>query len=218
MLLSQSFVFTLIGQHILTIPSWFHCLGFTETCRCYKTLTTNYREFAPYVGINKNASRFTLSSKRLKGMIPSILENLAVSCCRACKLHGNSLVDFTINGKGSSAVQPSDQLVKSLIDDDTDFSFPIYGWNSLETYKTYYKYIPLVESPGIVQVAKLHQHEEGAKLIIKTVMETWPLIIITLTLALIAGIIIWFLVRCLTATFILTSVFFFKTNNTQKKF
>lgn len=129
-------------------------------------------------------------------MIPLILENLAVSCCRTCKLHGKTIVDFSMNGKNSPAQQESVQMVKSFIDDDTDFSFPIYGWNWLETYNAYYKYIPLVESPGIVQIAIMDNHDEGAMLIMKTVFQTWPLILITMTMAVIAGIIIWFLVRC----------------------
>ena len=100
-----------------------------------------------------------------------------------------------MNGKNAPAQQESVQMVKSFIDDDTDFSFPIYGWNWLETYNTYFKYIPLVESPGIVQIAIMDQHDEGALLIIKTVFQTWPLILITMTMAVVAGIIIWFLVR-----------------------
>ena len=166
----------------------------SETCRCHHRLTTNYRVFTPYTGINRSSSISTITSARMTGMLPAILEDLAVSCCRACKLHGQSFVDFSMNGRNLPAEQTSDQSVKSIIDHDTDFSFPIYGWKWLKTYNAYYLYIPLVESPGIVHIAIMDQHEDGALLIVKTVFRTWPLMLITLLMAVIAGIVIWFLV------------------------
>lgn len=131
----------------------------------------------------------------MSGMIPKILNDLTVECCQTCQSHGSSYVDFVQNGKNISAFQHNEQDVIDLIDDSNDLSFPVYGWKWQDRYQEIYRYIPLVESPGFAFLLLEPETENPLKAIIKSIFETWPYLLITVLLALIAGCIMWFLVR-----------------------
>lgn len=69
-----------------------------ETCRCTKTLTTSWSQYHPYVNI----------TKRIPGLIIPVLVNKMTSyCCKFCKEHGRSSVDYQQDGNGSSAEKAS---------------------------------------------------------------------------------------------------------------
>ena len=74
------------------------------------------------------------------------------------------------------------------------YSFPVYGWTWQEYYGAYYRYIPLVESPGVAFIVIEDEVLSPSERLIKEVFATWPYIVVTTLLAVLAGIIIWFLV------------------------
>lgn len=164
---------------------------FSDTCRCFKRITTNYRIFSPYnsVSISKN-----LKSINMSGMIPEILNNLTIECCQTCQAHGKSFVDFVQNGKNMSAFQHNEMDVQALIDDTNDLSFPVYGWKWQDRYQEVYRYIPLVESPGFAFLLIQPETDSPLRAIVSSIIATWPYLLITLMMALLAGIVIWFLV------------------------
>ena len=130
----------------------------------------------------------------MDGMLPYLLNDLAVTCCKTCKLHGESFVDFNLNGKNEPAKQKTAQDVKKHIGEYVDLSFPVYGWKWLDVYEAYYRYIPLVESPGIAYIVIIGESTSPAEQMMVSILSTWPYIVITLLLAVVAGIVIWFLV------------------------
>ncbi|XP_048579474.1 uncharacterized protein LOC116616082 isoform X2 [Nematostella vectensis] len=152
-----------------------------ETCRCEQRLTTNYRMFPPYV------------DKDFSGIIRPILNDLAVRCCHVCQSHGHSQVDFVTNSNGGPAMQPSDQAVKSLIGNASDLSFPIYGWNWQTYYSGAYRYIPLIDSPGFAYIVLQPVPENTGQRIVNSLLATWPYMLITMLITLLAGMLIWFL-------------------------
>ena len=172
-------------------------LLFSETCRCFKRITTNYRVFTPYVGVPRSSANLSAGANNMTGIIPDFLNDLVVSCCASCSLHGSSFVDFNLNGKNAPAHQRDDKSLKAAIDHNTDLNFPIYGWKGMDTYSAYYRYTPLVESPGVAFIIMLG--EDGAfRQITKALSEVLPFGLLCVVLALLAGIIVWFLVSLIT--------------------
>lgn len=117
---------------------------YSETCRCEKRLTTNWRVYTPYVAPNQ------------MGMLPPIVEDFAVSCCKTCKSHGRSYVDWLHNGKNTSSEQNDAQKIKEYIE-YTDLNFPIYGWTWQENYERIYRFVDkffsiLVALPAVLKV------------------------------------------------------------------
>jgi len=170
--------------------SW-SSLSSPDTCRCFKRITTNYRIFSPYNSVQISPD---LKKVNMSGMIPEILNNLTVECCQTCKSHGLSYVDFVQNGRNMSAFQHNEMDVIDLIDDSNDLSFPVYGWKWQDRYQGIYRYIPLVESPGFAFLLLAPDTESPFRAILRSIFETWPYILITVVMALIAGIIMWFMV------------------------
>ena len=92
-----------------------------ETCDCHKRLSTNWIFFPPYVDHVSNRST---SSASIGGIIPPIIEDIVFTCCRSCKKHGKSYVDFGAQGL-SENISYNDMVKR--ISQEFDFSFPVYG-------------------------------------------------------------------------------------------
>lgn len=73
-------------------------------------------------------------------------------------------------------------------------SFPVYGWKWQDYYSAEYRYIPLVESPGVAFIIIEKEGLSPSQRLVNEVFATWPYLVITTLLAALAGIVIWFLV------------------------
>ena len=101
------------------------------------------------------------------------------------------------------------------------YSFPVYGWKWQEFYSAYYRYIPLVESPGLAFITIDKKGLSPSQRLINEVFATWPYLLITTLLAALAGIVIWFLVRKLSMLFVLPLILkftFLLKNNIRTRF
>ena len=65
----------------------------------------------------------------------------------------------------------------------------------MKVYKAYYKYIPLVESPGVAYLVVMDESLSHEDSIMKTVLDTSNFFILVMLMALVAGMVMWFLVR-----------------------
>ena len=70
----------------------------------------------------------------------------------------------------------------------------MYGWKWQEYYSADYRYIPLVESPGVAFIIIEKEGLSPSQRLVNEVFATWPYMIVTTLLAALAGIVIWFLV------------------------
>ncbi|XP_048583376.1 protein sidekick-1 [Nematostella vectensis] len=159
-----------------------------ETCRCHKRIAANYRVFPPYV-----IATVGDASVNMSGMIPEILDNLTVSCCRTCFQHGKSYVDFFTNGHGDPSYQLNSNDVRDLIDSRNELSFPVYGWKDQNFFDGEYPFIPLVESPGFAFLVKSPEMGSVLRRILISIMDMWPIVAVTVLMALLAGVMIWVL-------------------------
>ena len=78
----------------------------------------------------------------------------------------------------------------------------------MSVYKAYYKYIPLIESPGVAYIVIMDKSLTKTEAIFTSILGTANFFILVMLMALIAGMIIWFLVR---------KNFFFKLDNSLHK-
>lgn len=86
--------------------------------------------------------------------------------------------------------------MKAAISEHTDLHFPVYGFEGMEVYNAYYRYTPLVESPGVAFVIMIDK--KGAfEQISHALSEVFPLCLMYVVLALLAGVIMWCLVSAL---------------------
>ena len=97
-----------------------------ETCRCEKQLQTNWRKFPPYVN--------NTDAPHPGGILPGIVDDMAVKCCQTCKSHGQSVIDFKLDGDGELSQKSSDSALRASISQKTEFNFPIPGYIGQERY------------------------------------------------------------------------------------
>ena len=57
-------------------------------------------------------------------------------------------------------------------------------------------YRPLFSSPGVAVLVMKEDSSESAKAILTSVISAWPVLLLTLIMAWLAGIVMWALVRC----------------------
>ncbi|KAK3732804.1 hypothetical protein QZH41_017706, partial [Actinostola sp. cb2023] len=157
-----------------------------STCRCFEVLTTNWREMPPYVTYNKTAP-----NTKPKGMFPHIVERAIVDCCRYCRSHGLTKLNFYQDGYNKPSNKSKDIDVKSNIDDETDIHFPIFGYQDQTHYSKYYGYIPIVPTSGVAFIVNKKQSKASPNNVAQAVFNCWPLLMLNVIIAFLVGCIIW---------------------------
>lgn len=167
---------------------------FSETCRCYQRLTTNWFNYPPYVNYS--------ISEGIAGIFPPLLKSAVSYCCQTCQQwNGESYIDFNLNARDNPAQQESENLLKQQIDNETDISFPVYGWKTQDLYKNQYPYTPFIESPGHVFIVISEETDSLVKALIISIFDTWPVVLLTFVFATLSGVIIWLIVCLLSLLF-----------------
>ena len=159
----------------------------SATCRCHKTLTTNYWNFEPYTNISRQNPG--------GGLFPYLLNMVTLYCCQNCLEHGTSEIDYFQDGFGANPERYSDINVKRNLALETDFSFPIYGYNGQSTYMRYFGYAPIVDIIGTVFFTLEPEYSliQG-KILMASVLSIVPFLAIAILFAYIAGVLMWALV------------------------
>ena len=168
----------------VTFLKWINYL-FIETCRCRPRLTTNWRNYPPYVNLT------SLSTPGI--IIPKLLTGVINQCCGTCLDQGESRLDFTRNGNNRIAQQNRSEDFLQNIDGQTDFSFPVIGYKLQDSYKGGLGYAPFVESAGVAFI--VYSDTSGVKeAMFDALLACWPVVVLPLVMAYIAGVTVWILV------------------------
>ena len=155
----------------------------SETCACPSVMTSTYQVLSPYVTRE--------SDGKLGGILPRLVERMTSSCCTTCS---RTVVNFDHDGQGNLSVKATyPDLVKS-IDQATTFAFPIMGYPDTDKYNSHFGFIPAVETPGMVVLVKKQSADNLALTVLKSVLGIWPMLLINVLLAVLAGIVMWMLV------------------------
>ena len=124
----------------------------------------------------------------LSGIIPAIMANILKYCCPS------SQVTY---GESYNSILQAEKRYEA--NEHLDFTFPLYGLDGKAT--TRYKenpFIALVEAPRMVLLVPERLFESKntrTHVLLKTVLNSWPMLVFISVSASLSGLIIWFLVR-----------------------
>eukprot|EP00794_Sanderia_malayensis_P018225 gene18225-20043_t len=154
-------------------------------CLCSKVLTTNSYEYAPYTrypDVN--------DATKSKGIFYVILQKMVAQCCGNCSDgHGPSSIKWEDN---VIVKQKSMAQMKVLIETGNyQISFPVKSMSTNELYSTNKWFVPVVENPGTAFIIK--GASENSNVIFNSVLNGWPILVLTVLMAVLAGIIMWML-------------------------
>eukprot|EP00794_Sanderia_malayensis_P019104 gene19104-21019_t len=141
-------------------------------CICRETIDVLFTEFPPYIYTEPG-------TKKIVGLIPGILQEAIHSCCVNCSKINYNLKYKTINEllsqvRAATILTPIVSLIGSK-------SF----LNST--------YIELFETRGVAYVTTKERNLEYFQKFLDSILSNWPLFLISILLALNAGILIWLL-------------------------
>ncbi|XP_022801150.1 uncharacterized protein LOC111338870 isoform X2 [Stylophora pistillata] len=157
-----------------------------ETCRCPKTLYTNYWSTPPYLKVNQE-------DNTLDGIFSHIVTDMIYTACGECPAYGSTEIDITSNGNKQPSAKESLVDVLGDIDDVPQISFPIYGNKYVTRFGGVHAYVNLVQSPGLAFVAAKSIPGAAATNMINAVFSCFPLVILSACMSFISGFIIWLL-------------------------
>ena len=164
----------------------FHFLNrFKETCSCPLLVTATFRFQPPYV-IKRDGS--------LRGIIPDLIRQMTSSCCAPCFENRTTQIDFERDGHGNTSPKSTLRDFLASIDHATTFAFPVYGSLDQTHYYSSYGYVPGVRSPGMLLIVKKKSPGDLVTAVIGSIFGIWPILVVSVALALIAGVIVWMLV------------------------
>ena len=165
---------------------------------------TNWWQLPPYTiktandGTNRNIGGVSDPSYVPMGLFPTFLRDMAIWACQNCngpRGHGLSVVHFDIESNGQQSLKDSKYDCMKNVNEFVDFTFPVQG----DTFK--YKfisdgiYLEFINHPSsafiVLKKLKIVSKSEAVKTSIFTL---WPIFLINLELAMVSGLIYWFLV------------------------
>ena len=76
-----------------------------------KRLTANWMILAPYV-TKPNGNQ---TDNVPGGLVSPFVNEMAVSCCQSCKTHGESYIDYELNGMGEASLKKSEDVFRRCV-------------------------------------------------------------------------------------------------------
>ena len=157
---------------------FFACFFFLEKCICPKYIRTNWYSVPPYTNENH------------LGLFHSLLEEIVQTCCGNCTGgHGPSEILYQEGGMKKSLME-----VKNNVHAADTISFPIAGKKSDREFQSRYDFMPLVSSPGVAFFVVEEEPGTSARAVFDSVLSGWPILLLTLLMALLSGMVMWALV------------------------
>ena len=157
---------------------------FLETCKCASVYQTNWWSNPPY--IHKNESK-------ISGIFPLILPDMVSRCCEFCHEHRWTVTHFEGHAQGAPSYHKSGvSEFRSHVGDTAELHFPMYGQVHQEKYYKRYEFIPLVESPGVIFLVLDDDIHLASMLLLYTIADTLPIVLLMITSICIIGIVTWF--------------------------
>ena len=149
---------------------------------CPKNITTNWYHSPPFVVRDEDGGHPS-------GIFPTLLDQMISVCCGNCSLsHGVSDIIY-----GTPKLALNNVKDATVASDVVHMSFPIAGKKTDDEYKGEY-YRPLFKSPGIAILAMSEDPSESAQAMLMSVISAWPVLVLTIIMAWLAGVVMWTLV------------------------
>lgn len=138
---------------------------------CPSDVFVHWHDIPPYI--------YTNATGNLTGILKTVTEGLVRECCGAC-------VNFHYN----DSFRDSNQLETEIGTGNSSISLPVYGTVSSELFQEQ-PYVPIVESPGIVYVTKEPYVGKASALLLKSVTDCWPILVLIFMMSAVFGIVMW---------------------------
>lgn len=150
-----------------------------EYCKCPKTIHANWYNIPPYI--------VDTGQSKPKGLFPLLLEKIIQHCCGNCT-GGDGESEISYSNRRKNLVNIKD--TNNLGQPDT-ITFPISGKKDDREYQNSYKFLPLVGSPGVAFIVVNDPPGTSANAVFNSVLSGWPVLLLTMLMALLSGIIMW---------------------------
>ena len=126
------------------------------------------------------------------GLFPFLLPPIFSQCCGNCS-EGDGPSEIVYNAK----FQENLVAIKDVnnLDSKDTITFPISGKKEDRFYQNDYKFLPLISSPGVAFIVVEEPPGTSANAVFYSVLSGWPVLVLTILMALLSGIIMWGLVR-----------------------
>lgn len=140
----------------------------SETCTC--------SEFIPVASSSQELKPRNSNSVSVAAGLKKVISELLIDTCGYCEEYGKTNLVYT-----------NDSNSKELV-------FPVTKTSYSQS--SYSKFIPVVRVPGVVVITRKKQLSTIlTKATSGSILKSWPISVITIMMAMLAGIIVWFLVR-----------------------
>ena len=150
---------------------------------CPRELKIAWQVRPPFT-LGKNASE----DQSIDGIFHQALDFALEKCC-AFFNGKRPVMRYLAESENSSA------LHGNIFSGDTNLVFPIQ--DDLYIDKRRWRYINILDSPGTVLVRReaTYSNNKGGELV-KAILGTWPIVVLSLLMSSLAGVCIWMLVSC----------------------
>ncbi|XP_048580338.1 uncharacterized protein LOC5501882 [Nematostella vectensis] len=157
-------------------------LHVAEKCTCPKRILTNWYELPPYTR--------TDAARKENSLFRVLIRTIFQTCCGNCTGgHGPSEIIF--DGANSTKMSFIETRKEENLNQKDTISFPIPGNADDTTYQNTLRFLPLVTSPGIAFVVVNDEPGTSANAVFTSVLGGWPVLVLTLIMALLSGMIMW---------------------------
>lgn len=128
-----------------------------------------------------------------KGIFPFIIQNMVPSCCQRCQAHGITTVNIMESDTDNPRKKQDHIAVRSSVE-ESDFSFPLFGYEGQRQFMGEYGFLAVVKSPAVVFIVPKEDTSKVSLRLLSSVFSCWPVLLLNFSIVLLSGIIIWNLV------------------------
>ncbi len=146
---------------------------------CYNsTLKAQWWNIPPYIYRDKHGD--------IKGIFKTVLDEIVKHCC-----NGHTNITYE-----KLPLNNADVVKDHIGKNGTVISFPVYGEMKDLTFQSF-PYMPVVEAPAVVFIMTNEESADAAQAVMDAVFQGWPVLVLTLVMALVSGIFMWALVSAI---------------------
>ena len=126
------------------------------------------------------------SNSKPRGIIPEILARMVRNSCGTCRGCKTWDISYTINATKS--------ITEPDIRNKVDFRFPVRMAVGKTKYRGIHTYVPLITVPGVALMTRKKTPSAYARDLGRSLFGCWPIFAVSFAMAILAGIVIWFVV------------------------
>ena len=139
----------------------------------------------PYRGGSRNGS-----AVQIGGILHGVLDLSLSKCCAILSAGNKTAIEYKFQAADNRSM-----LHKDILHKEADLILPVQS-DDKDKYKSYLPYLKILKSPGIVLIQRSDSQYRVSKNILlwNAVSSCWPIVVLTLSLSLIAGMCVWAMV------------------------